>query len=158
MARSESTSALKEPTIQPELSPQKDSAAEIVERPVQPSSLPTLRWQEICWDFYHGHCRLEDACPRDHSICQVQGMANAAGEAPHLSMKPNVLSLEPRSALAGGPFDDDGPSHPAWLGPRHNNDYAEVRQSGSQTPYNRAESFQDSLYTHPTNNRRDPLS
>ncbi|KAL8945029.1 MAG: hypothetical protein Q9216_000013 [Gyalolechia sp. 2 TL-2023] len=102
-------------------------ATKVVERLLQPSSLPTLTWHNICWDYYNGYCRNEDECPRDHTICHVQVAANPEDTAPRLSTKPNFLTFEPRFPAEGGPFDDDGPGHLAWLGPRHNNDHAEIR-------------------------------
>lgn len=100
--------------------------AKIVERPLQQSSLPVLKWNTICWDYYDGYCRNEDQCLRDHSVCHLQTVANPGDRAPPLVTEPNCLSLEPRVPFEGGPFDDDGPGHLAWLGPRHNNDHAEI--------------------------------
>ncbi|KAL8853505.1 MAG: hypothetical protein Q9221_001664 [Calogaya cf. arnoldii] len=53
-------------------------------------------------------------------------MATSAEQAPRLSTKPNRLSLEPRLAHEGGPFDDDCAARRFWLTPNHNNDYSEI--------------------------------
>ncbi|KAL8658342.1 MAG: hypothetical protein Q9226_001086 [Calogaya cf. arnoldii] len=98
----------------------------IVERPPQPLTLPTLHWQEICHDQYNGYCPRGADCPWPHTICHIQGMATSAEQAPRLSTKPNRLSLEPRLAHEGGPFDDDCAARRFWLTPNHNNDHSEI--------------------------------
>ncbi|KAL8943406.1 MAG: hypothetical protein Q9211_000995 [Gyalolechia sp. 1 TL-2023] len=122
-----SLSSEEDSAVEAQLSPCQSKAAKVVERPLPPSSLPTLRWHDICSDYYNGYCRNGDECPRDHSICHIQVVASSEDGTPHLSTELNVLSLEPRFPLEGGPFDNEGPAHLAWLGPRHNNDHAEIR-------------------------------
>ncbi|KAL8997355.1 MAG: hypothetical protein Q9169_003337 [Polycauliona sp. 2 TL-2023] len=99
----------------------------IVERSPQPPTLPTLHWQETCHDFYNGYCRHGNDCQWSHAICHVQGMAAPLEQTPQLSSPLNHLSLQPRSAHDGGPFDDDCPSRMFWLTPNHNNDHTEIR-------------------------------
>lgn len=99
-----------------------------MERPPQPLTLPTLHWREICHEFYDGYCPRGTDCSLSHAICHVQGMAMSADQAPRLSTTPNCLSLEPRLAHEGGPFDEvDCPARLFWLNPKHNNDHVEVR-------------------------------
>ncbi|KAI4182467.1 MAG: hypothetical protein L6R41_005959 [Letrouitia leprolyta] len=100
--------------------------AKLVERPLQPSSLPVYQLKDICRDYYYGYCQSKEECSRKHSICRLQVVVNPDDRAPHLHTEPNFISLEPRIAPEGGLFDDDGPGHLAWHGPRHNNDHAEV--------------------------------
>lgn len=123
---------------------------------MQPSLLPVLHWRELCWDFYYyGNCRLEDQCPRKHTICHVQGVPRHPEESPSLNTEPNRLSLSPRLPHAGGPFDDDGPADLSWLGPRHNNDFLEVCRRCIHHFSLRSNLRLDSPYSHPTNNGRN---
>lgn len=130
---------------------------EIVERPLQSSSLPTLNWHGLCWNFYDGNCRLEDQCPRNHTICQVQGTQKPSDTAPLLHTKANHLALSPRVPHAEGPFDEDGPADLTWLGPRHNNDHSEVGQHYVLLVFTLI-FLTDPSYPYAPNNRRNPCT
>ena len=101
--------------------------ADIVERPLQTSSIPILSRQVLCWDFLDGFCKKGDTCKFDHTLCMVECTTPPENAPPTLLVELNRLSPEPRAVPKRDKFENDGPAHISGLGPRHNNDHVDVR-------------------------------
>lgn len=91
-----------------------------------PSSLQPLD-STSCSHFAEGFCRRGQACARSHEIKAVPEPEDSR-QSPTILSAPNYLSFEPRQpGLDGVPFENDGPGCLSFKGPRHDNDYVEIR-------------------------------
>lgn len=90
-----------------------------------PSKLRRIPQASLCLDYVDGFCRRGDECLKSHETCDVSTNAHATRP---IRVMQNYLSLEPRgSAHKQERFDDDGPGELSIHGPRHDNDYVDIK-------------------------------
>ena len=90
-----------------------------------PPALPQLPSNSICNNYVKGFCRYGEECTWSHEICAIPSLEQPP---PRLQHPENFLASEPRrSSRNGRPFDDDGPGALSAYGPRHDNDYVEIK-------------------------------
>ena len=90
-------------------------------------ALQTRKLDEICDDHVFGTCFTRD-CPKSHEICCLDDGSDLSA-AEKLMTVPNTFSRERRFIARGErPFDDDGPGKHSFNGPRHDNDYEDIRK------------------------------
>lgn len=94
----------------------------IIASTLHPSFLTKRSITTLCADFVAGFCRHGDKCKKSHEMCRILE-AESYCEAPVLSCRPNILSIQPRIRTDERSFDEDGPGDLSNLGPRHDNDH-----------------------------------
>ena len=105
--------------------------ARITAQHLPPPKLETKPLSDLCKDYVNGYCREGDHCTQKHDICLV--LDPTALKPTHITtINHNALSSRPRASRASpdqSPFDeDDLPGSLSKLGPRHDNDFHDIRQ------------------------------